>query len=89
MSKRGQAPPSRTPPLSGTFGAPFHPTKSAPRHRDFVGTPDAAQPSGPEADSRRSREDGLIHRAEPMLTATPELFQKPASVLQIASTEVA
>ena len=71
MSKRGQAPPSRTPPLSGTFGAP------------------AAQPSGPEADSRRSREDGLIHRAEPMLTATPELFQKPASVLQIASTEVA
>jgi len=24
-----------------------------------------------------------------MLTATPELFQKPASVLQIASTEVA
>src|SRR5215471_4181928 len=46
QGKRGRAPPSRIPPLSGTFGAPAHPTKSAPHHRDFVGTPDAAQPSG-------------------------------------------
>jgi len=69
-SKRGQAPSSGTPPLPGTLGAPSHPTKSAPHHRDFVGTPGSARRSASEADVRRSREDGLTHRAEPVLTAT-------------------
>jgi hypothetical protein len=73
--KWGQAPPSKTPPPSGTFGAPSHPTKSAPHLRDFAGTPGSAQPFGSGRRVWRSREDGLTHRAEPVLTASHDLAE--------------
>jgi hypothetical protein len=73
---QGEAgPPFLNPPSFRTLGAPPHPTKSAPHHRDFVGTPGAAHRF---AAARHVRGDGKTvsqARAEPLLTATHDLRQ--------------
>ena len=83
MCRWGQAPPSKTPPLSGTFGAPPHPTKSAPpgtprgarrvEPRDFAGTPGPAHRFASGCDVRDLGKTDSHTRAAPLPAATLEI----------------
>jgi len=73
--KWGQAPPSGTPPL--------HPTKSAPDHRDFAGTPESGTLGAPAAHRFPTARDvrGVVitdshARAKPLLAAAPALAEE-------------